>query len=114
MFTSNLEIAMYEGATIWTTSGIQGKVNKAAEKKAIHRLRRKHGQVRGGIAKCTFEHRIRTSDIISMPVWTQVEVPRFFYPLTTATDHVWPCTETRKYSNFYGSINKTTLTIVSS
>ncbi|MCL7044209.1 hypothetical protein MKW94_029216 [Papaver nudicaule] len=106
MFKSNHEIATYEGATIWTASRIRGKVNKqsiyfcAVETKVIERLRRKDSQLRGGIAKCTFEHKIRASDIIYMSAWTQVEVPRFFSPLT-ATDHIWLVIKARKYSNHY-------------
>ncbi|KAI3917591.1 hypothetical protein MKW98_021353, partial [Papaver atlanticum] len=44
------------------------------------------GQPREGIAKCTFDCRIRMSDIIHLCEVTQVEVPCIFNPLTTALE----------------------------
>lgn len=42
------------------------------------------GFAKEGIARCTFEDRILMSDIVFLRAWTQVEVPRFFNPSTTA------------------------------
>ncbi|RZC51430.1 hypothetical protein C5167_019856 [Papaver somniferum] len=84
MFTSNLEIARFEGAAIRTVSGIRGQVKKAAKEELGNKPKRKGGQAKEGIARCTFEDRILMSDIVFLRAWTQVEVPRFFHPLTTA------------------------------
>lgn len=43
---------------------------------------------REGIAKCTFKNIIGMSDIVFMRVLRQVEVPRFFSPLSAALE---PC-----------------------
>ncbi|KAI3985319.1 hypothetical protein MKX01_033633 [Papaver californicum] len=89
MFTSNLEIARFEGATIWTVSGIRGQ---AAKEEPGNKPKRKAGQAREGIARCTFEDRILISDIVFLCAWTQVEIPSFFKPLTTALqpcDRIW-------------------------
>ena len=37
-----------------------------------------------GIARCTFEDQIKTSDIVFLKAWPTVEVPQFYNPLTTA------------------------------
>lgn len=93
MFTSDLEIARYEGAAIRTVSGIRGQVKKAAKEELGNKPKRKGGQLREGIARCTFEDRILMSDIVFLRSWIPVEVPRFYTPLTTALQ---PRTETWK------------------
>lgn len=42
------------------------------------------GQPEEGIARCTFEDKILMSDIVFLRAWTQVDVPCFYNPLTTA------------------------------
>ncbi|OVA17009.1 Elongation factor [Macleaya cordata] len=116
MFTSDLEIARFEGAAIRTVSGIRGQVKKAAKEELGNKPKRKGGQPREGIARCTFEDRILMSDIVFLRAWTQVEVPRFFNPLTTALqprDRTWEgmktVAELRREHNLPVPVNKDSL-----
>lgn len=84
MFTSDLEIARFEGAAVRTVSGIRGQVKKAAKEEIGNQPKKMGGFAKEGIARCTFEDRILMSDIVFLRAWTQVEVPRFYNPLTTA------------------------------
>ncbi|XP_017649221.1 ribosome biogenesis protein bms1-like isoform X4 [Gossypium arboreum] len=84
MFTSDLEVARFEGAAIRTVSGIRGQVKKAAKEEIGNQPKKKGGQAREGIARCTFEDRILMSDIVFLRAWTQVEVPQFYNALTTS------------------------------
>ncbi|PIA42098.1 hypothetical protein AQUCO_02100155v1 [Aquilegia coerulea] len=84
MFTSDLEIEKFKGAAIRTVSGIRGQVKKAAKEEIGNKPKRKGGLPKEGIARCTFEDRILMSDIVFLRAWTQVEVPSFFNPMTTA------------------------------
>lgn len=84
MFTSDLEIARFEGASIRTVSGIRGQVKKAGKIELGNKPKKKGGQTEEGIARCTFEDKILMSDIVFLRAWTQVEVPCFYNPLTTA------------------------------
>lgn len=92
MFTSDLEIARFEGAAVQTASGIRGQVKKAAKEELGNQPKKKGGLPREGIARCTFEDRILMSDLVFLRAWTEVEVPCFFNPLTTALqprDQTW-------------------------
>ncbi|KAL7177029.1 hypothetical protein ACSBR2_030375 [Camellia fascicularis] len=116
MFTSDLEIARFEGAAIRTVSGIRGQVKKAAKEEIGNQPKRKGGNPKEGIARCTFEDRILMSDIVFLRAWTQVEVPHFYNPLTTALqprDQTWrgmkTVTELRREHNLPLPLNKDSL-----
>ncbi|GAY53291.1 hypothetical protein CUMW_148170 [Citrus unshiu] len=116
MFTSDLEVAQCEGKEVRTVSGIRGQVKKAAKEEIGNQPKRKGGQPREGIARCTFEDRILMSDIVFMRGWADVEIPCFYNPLTTALqprDKTWlgmkTVAELRREHNFSIPVNKDSL-----
>lgn len=116
MFTSDLEIARFIGAAIRTVSGIRGQVKKAAKEELGNEPKKKGGLPKEGIARCSFEDRILMSDVVFLRAWTQVEIPQFYNPLTTALqprDKTWQgmktVAELRKEQNLPIPVNKDSL-----
>ncbi|CAA0828567.1 P-loop containing nucleoside triphosphate hydrolases superfamily protein [Striga hermonthica] len=116
MFTSDLEVARFEGAAIRTVSGIRGQVKKAAKEEIANKFKKKGGHAKEGIARCTFEDKIKMGDIVFLRAWSQVEVPQFYNPLTTALqprDKTWQgmktVAELRREQNLPVPVNKDSL-----
>lgn len=91
-------------------------VLQAAKEEIGNEPKKKGGQLREGIARCTFEDKILMSDIVFLRAWTQVEVPRFYNPLTTALqprDQTWQgmktVAELRRENNMPVPVNKDSL-----
>lgn len=80
MFSTSLEIAKFEGASIRTVSGIRGQIKRA--------LSRPEGHYRA-----TFEDKVLMSDIVFLRAWYAIKPHRFYNPvtnlLTAAGDEGW-------------------------
>jgi len=67
MFSSDLEASKFIGAKIRTVSKIRGMIKKV------------HGTK--GEVRCTFEDRVRPSDIVFLRTWVRVEAEKFYNPV---------------------------------
>ncbi|KAI9789405.1 MAG: Glycoside hydrolase 2 (Mannanase, beta-galactosidase) [Peltula sp. TS41687] len=69
MFSSALEIAKFEGASIRTVSGIRGQIKRGLSKPEGH-------------FRATFEDKILMSDIVFLRAWYPIRPHRFYNPVT--------------------------------
>lgn len=76
MFSTSLEIAKFEGASIRTVSGIRGQIKRALSKPEGH-------------YRATFEDKVLMSDIVFLRAWYPVKPHKFYNPVTNLLETVY-------------------------
>lgn len=92
MFSTSLEIAKFEGASIRTVSGIRGQIKRGLSKPEGH-------------FRATFEDKILMSDIVFLRAWYAVKPRRFYNPVTNLLEA--PDAESKGNGNGWKSMRLT-------
>lgn len=84
MFSTSLEIAKFEGASIRTVSGIRGQIKRALSKPEGH-------------FRATFEDKVLMSDIVFLRAWYPVNPHKFYNPVTNLLAPADPSNQTESW-----------------